>query len=178
MSPNESKVSWGDLGKGVVGLLLLVIIGLWIVSAWLYKQLVDYVLDPMTNLAFSRQDGLVIIVSMLLWAVIWPVALFPPLVAERQGASPEETWQILTGTVLLGLAWGVSVGVKVLADLWWEIPDRLELAYESEQMLGEPLRLKTSSSINGQAPQPPLPVQTELEAEVEEVYGNGIKEVS
>lgn len=177
---NQESNSADEAFSAFAGWMLLfiqmVVLGLWLVSAWLTKLLIEHVLDPITNWAFSRNDGLVIICSTLLWGMIFPFLLLPVLAVSFSQASLVATLQILIGTVLLGLAWGVSVGVKVLIDLWLEIPNQSELAYNPAQVLAEPVRLTTSS--NGSMPRQPLPARKELEAELEEVYGNGVGKAS
>ena len=166
---NEREADgWFELFKSVAWLAFTIVIGLWLVSAWLTRIVVEHVLDPMTDQAFSRNDGLLIITSALAWGVIIPVVLFPQLVADVSAARPEEVWQVLAGTVLLGLAWGVSVGVKVLVDLWLEVIDRPEPAYQPAQLLGEPLPVLPPPS---DTHQPSLPSPEELEADLEEVLG-------
>jgi hypothetical protein len=127
---------------------------------------VEHVLDPMTDQAFSRNDGLLVITSSLVWGIIIPLVLYPQLVADVSAARPEELWQAFVGTVLLGLAWGVSVGVKVLVDLWLEALDRPEPAYQPIQLLGEPIPVLPPPS---DTLQPSLPSREELEADLEEV---------
>jgi hypothetical protein len=159
---------WFELLKSVAWLALTIVIGLWLASAWLTRTFVEHVLDPMTDQAFSRNDGLLIIASALAWGIIIPLVLFPQLVADVSATRPEEVWQVLVGTVLLGLVWGVSVGVKVLVDLWLEMLDQPEPAYQPAQLLGDPLPVLPPPSDSGQ---PSLPSREELEADLEEVPG-------
>jgi hypothetical protein len=166
---NEREADgWFELLKSVAWLAFTIVIGLWLVSAWLTRMFVEHVLDPITDQAFSRNDGLLIIASSLAWGIIIPLVLFPQLVADVSATRPEEVWQVLVGTMLLGLAWGVSVGVKVLVDLWLEVLDRPEPAYQPEHLLGEPLPVLPSPPDSGQ---PSLPTREELEADLEEVSG-------
>jgi hypothetical protein len=161
--------SWFELFKSVAWLAFTIVIGLWLVSAWLTKMLVEHVLDPLTNQSFSRNDGLLIITSALGWGVIIPLVLFPQVADDVSAARPEEVWQVFVGTVLLGLAWGISVGVKVLVDLWLEVIDRQEPVYEPVQLLGEPLTVLPPPSDTGQHS---LPTREELKGELDQIFSN------
>ena len=166
---NEHEADgWFELLKSVSWLAFTIVIGLWLVSAWLTRMVVEHVLDPMTDQAFSRNDGLLIIASSLAWGIIIPLVLYPQLEIDVSAARPEEVWQAFVGTVLLGLAWGVSVGVKVLVDLWLEVLDRPDPAYQPAQLLGEPIQLLPPPA---DTLQPSLPSREELETDLEEVLG-------
>jgi hypothetical protein len=164
---------WFELLKSVSWLAFTIIIGLWLVSAWLTKKFVEHVLDPMTNLAFSRNDGLLILTSSVGWGIIITALLFPQLMADMDGAPPEEIWRALAGTLLLGLAWGVSVGVKVMVDLWLEMMDQRQPVYEPVHMLGEPIQVLPSPSNDSHASLPP---HEELQKELAEIYGSKAEE--
>jgi hypothetical protein len=171
---NEHEADgWFELLKSMAWLAFTILIGLWLVSAWLTKIFVEHVLDPMTNKAFSRNDGLLILTSALVWAIIIPALLFPQSMADMNDASPEEIWRALVGTLLLGLAWGVSVGVKVVVDLWLEVMDQRQPVYEPVHMLGEPIQVLPSPSSNGRASLPP---HEELQKELAEIYGSKAEE--
>jgi hypothetical protein len=143
--------------------LWLILAGSWVVSRWLTEQLLKHVLNPLLDDALDRNDGLVILIPALLWAVLFPVLLLlllgPP--------PPDELRQTLLVLVGLGLAWGISIGLWLLLT-WWSEVDQLQLAYEPVHTLGEPVKLL--SSPGSSTDQPPAEME-EIEAELDEIFG-------
>jgi hypothetical protein len=162
----QDATSWSELLKGWAWLAFTIVIGLWLISAYLTRLFVEHVLDPITNLAFARNDGLLILTSALGWGIIIPALLFPQLAADKSAAPPEEIWRAFVGTLLLGLAWGVSVGVKVVVDLWLEVVDRRQPVYEPQQELGPSVKIVSGPSAYGHRPPP---INEELEQDLVDI---------
>ena len=100
-------------------LLQLVLLAAFILSTWLTRLLFQWVLLPLFPF-LEKHDGLVVVISSMLWSGVAGVALFPYLVhTELVQIAPEslvQSWLISLG---VGAGWGALVAVWVLV-VWWE----------------------------------------------------------
>jgi hypothetical protein len=169
MSHNNSGDAWvGEVIGAVLMWLWLFLVGAWLLSQWLTELLFRHVLNPMLDYALDRNDGLIILLSAGLWGTLFPSLLTPLL----DISSPNELLQAILVLVGLGLAWGISIGFWILLK-WWSEIDQREATYEPVQMLGEPIQVASLPPADDQQslPSSSLPSNEELEADLEEVFG-------
>ncbi len=106
-----------DAAGQIVGIFLLLfsllLFGLFLLSQWLTGLLLRHVLNPLLDGMLDRHDGAVILLSATLWGLVAGGILFPLSVAQGWYSGSPSMLQAWLWTCVLGLLWGVTVGVWV-----------------------------------------------------------------
>jgi hypothetical protein len=127
--------------------LYRLLFGIFIISQWLTKLLLEHVVNPLLDGALDRHDGAVVLASASLWTPVFGMIMFPMARANNLSTMPSQDWIVTwAGSLALGFAYGVIIGVWVLGE-WWEQALRHQPAgYEVVQSLGTPLELTSANS--------------------------------
>ena len=138
-------------------LLIFVIFGAFILCQALTGLFLRYVLNPLFDNVFDRNDGLVVLASAALWIVGgW---LCVPLIYDSD--PPANLWSLVWTVTLVSLGWGIAIGGGLILTWWAEAeiqarpPDFTEIA-ELPRSFYHP-------SGNGEGRQLPEPTEDELE---------------
>jgi hypothetical protein len=152
----------------------MALIAFWLLSKWLTKIFYEWVLNPLTNNALYRHEGLVVMISGSLWTLIFMGLYGWFIYPELAFRTPQEKWQALWVFAALGAVWGCSIAGMILAEWWIEQRLALEPVYEPGQMLGEPVRLSPADASNGSGPTFPQPARISEEKQesiLDEAFG-------
>ena len=115
----------------------MILFSAFLISRWLTRLLFEKVLNPLTNSFFERNDGAVVILSILIWAVIGEALLFGYMYAYPQTMSwnsQDYFWATLT----FGGAWGAMIGGWLVLTWWSEIANAPMVVSDFKQALNLP----------------------------------------
>lgn len=115
-----------ELAVGALLWMLLILLGLFLLCAWLTKLFFRHVLNPQLNGALDREDGLVVVWSVLIWAMIAGIASLPGLLPLITVATFTEVLTALLSVIGAGIAWGAAIGAFLVIQLWLEVEERWE----------------------------------------------------
>lgn len=116
-----SSVVWPFI-ELLLELLKYLIFGVFIVSVWLTRMLFENLLNPLTEGAFDRHDGAVVLTSAGLWSVVSGGLVFPLAMSQGWMEIPAtEIERSLMMMVLVGLLWGGAIGGFLVMTWWNEI---------------------------------------------------------
>ncbi|MCB0168719.1 MAG: hypothetical protein KDI79_31115 [Anaerolineae bacterium] len=149
-------------------------LGLWIASRWLTELLFIWVINPLFDDVLERHDGLVILLSGLLWTGVYIGLYFWLVLPEMASSSSVEQAQAFWLFVGIGMAWGVSIGTWILLVWWSKIEPPREPPFEPAQQLGSGLRIESAPSATSQ---PILPSMAELNRDLDHIFNRSEKEV-
>jgi hypothetical protein len=102
---------------------MLVLLGLFLLSAWLTQLFLQHVVNPYLKGALDRNDGLVVAWSSLLWAVAAILLALPGLLSGLAVASAQEVGAAFLGVTGTGIAWGAAIGAFLVVKLWLEVEE-------------------------------------------------------
>jgi hypothetical protein len=102
---------------------MLVLLGLFLLSAWLTQLFLQHVVNPYLKGALDRNDGLVVAWSSVLWAVVAILLALPGLLSGLAVASAQEVGAAFLGVTGTGIAWGAAIGAFLVVKLWLEVEE-------------------------------------------------------
>ena len=142
---NYQRNDGGDAGQMVTQILLAVLsilFGVFVISQWLTRLFLQYVLNPLLDGLLDREDGAVVLISSLLWGVVAGLVLFPVLWGQDAfGPTPPDMISLWLGTIAAGLLWGIAVGVWVLGTWWNEAERQMPAGYDVVHLLDTPIEI-------------------------------------
>ncbi|MCG3209255.1 MAG: hypothetical protein FOGNACKC_02876 [Anaerolineae bacterium] len=146
--------------KLIADLLYVIVFGAFILCQGLTGLLLRYVLNPLCDYIFDRNDGLVVLASTVVWVIIGWLCL--PLL-WRYGDDPAsaDLWPLFWKVTLVSLAWGIAIGGGLVLT-WWTEAERQSHSPDFTTATGLPPGFYHSST-PGQERQLPEPSQDELE---------------
>lgn len=113
---------------------MLILLGIFLLSAWCTKLVLQHLVNPYLKGALDRQDGLIVAWSALIWAVIGLVLAVIPSIAVE----PELILSLLATGIVAGGAWGAAIGAFLVIVLWLEVDEPWEPTHGFEAITGLP----------------------------------------
>jgi hypothetical protein len=141
---DDDSLVIGTLLLAIVGWLLLLLFSVFIISQWLTRMFLTYVVNPLLNNALDRHDGPVVLIAAALWCVIGGI-MFP--LATTRGwidVPADQIRDAWLGAMLFGACWGAVVGVWILLIWWSDLGEVAPVGYDVVQLLDAPLELASS----------------------------------
>lgn len=120
-------------------LLGYLIFGVFIVCQWLTRMLFEYLLNPLTEGAFDRHDGAVVLTSAGLWGIVFGGIVLPLAISQGWMVVPATQVDNSVGMmVVAGLLWGGVIGGFLVLTWWNEIEARQPIATDFTQVNDTP----------------------------------------
>lgn len=143
----------GSINDGISQMMIFIavwffrfIFGVFIICQWLTGLLLAYVINPLLDGALDRHDGAVVLLSATLWTGVIGLVFFPLASASGVVAVPPTEWgKAWFGSLTIGCALGMVIGVWVLGEWWGYALRQPPAGYEVVQSLGAPLALTSAS---------------------------------
>jgi peptidoglycan biosynthesis protein MviN/MurJ (putative lipid II flippase) len=159
MAARQPENDWvSPILKLVADLLYFIVFGAFILCQGLTGLLLRYVLNPLFDNVFDRNDGLVVLASALFWMGIGWLCL--PLLI-RDGTTATELWPLFWKVTLVSLAWGIAIGGWLVLTWWTEVESQSRSSDFTSVTGLSPSFYHSSGSSEGR--QLPEPTEDELE---------------